>query len=61
MILDDGGDATMLMHLGMRAEKDPSVLADPGSEEERIVFAAIRAKLAEDATGTAARAPASSA
>ncbi len=50
MILDDGGDATMLMHLGMRAEKDPSVLADPGSEEERIVFAAIRAKLAEDAT-----------
>ncbi|QKD42817.1 adenosylhomocysteinase [Alicycliphilus denitrificans] len=50
MILDDGGDATMLMHLGMRAEKDPSVLANPGSEEEKIVFAAIRAKLAEDAT-----------
>src|SRR5574337_2217152 len=50
MILDDGGDATMLMHLGMRAEKDLSVLANPGSEEERIVFAAIRAKLAEDAT-----------
>ena len=50
MILDDGGDATMLMHLGKRAEKDLSVLATPGSEEEKIVFAAIRAKLAEDAT-----------
>jgi len=50
MILDDGGDATMLMHLGMRAEKDLSVLANPGSEEEKIVFAAIRAKLAVDAT-----------
>ena len=50
MILDGGGDATMLMHLGKRAEKDLSVLANPGSEEEKIVFAAIRAKLAEDAT-----------
>ena len=50
MILDDGGDATMLMHLGQRAEKDLSVLASPGSEEEKIVFAAIRAKLAQDAT-----------
>ena len=50
MILDDGGDATMLMHLGMRAEKDISVLANPGSEEEKIVFAAIRAKLAQDPT-----------
>jgi len=50
MILDDGGDATMLMHLGQRAEKDLSVLAHPGSEEEKIVFAAIRAKLAQDAT-----------
>ena len=50
MILDDGGDSTMLMHLGKRAEKDLSVLANPGSEEEKIVFAAIRAKLAEDAT-----------
>ena len=48
MILDDGGDATMLMHLGKRAEKDLSVLANPGSEEERIVFAAIKAKLAVD-------------
>ncbi len=50
MILDDGGDATMLMHLGMRAEKDISVLDHPSSEEEKIVFAAIRAKLAQDAT-----------
>ena len=50
MILDDGGDATLLMHLGQRAEKDLSVLANPGSEEERELFAAIRAKLAVDAT-----------
>ncbi|QNP49925.1 adenosylhomocysteinase [Diaphorobacter aerolatus] len=50
MILDDGGDATMLMHLGKKAEKDQSVLANPTSEEERIVFAAIKAKLAQDAT-----------
>ncbi|MGC4008415.1 MAG: adenosylhomocysteinase [Pseudomonas sp.] len=49
MILDDGGDATLLMHLGQRAEKDQSVLASPGSEEERVLFAAIKAKLAEDA------------
>src|SRR3989338_8169911 len=50
MILDDGGDATMLMHLGKAAEKDQSVLANPGSEEERILFAAIKAKLAVDPT-----------
>ena len=50
MILDDGGDATLLMHLGKKAETDPSVLANPGSEEERILFAAIKAKLAEDGT-----------
>ncbi len=50
MILDDGGDATLLMHLGKRAEKDLSVLSSPGSEEEEILFAAIRAKLAVDAT-----------
>ncbi len=50
MILDDGGDATLLMHLGQRAEKDASVLANPGSEEERILFAAIKAKLAQDAS-----------
>ncbi len=50
MILDDGGDATLLMHLGKQAEKNPGVLANPGSEEERILFAAIKAKLAQDAT-----------
>jgi adenosylhomocysteinase len=50
MILDDGGDATLLMHLGKKAEKDLSVLAHPGSEEEEILFAAIKAKLAVDGT-----------
>ena len=50
MILDDGGDATMLMHLGKRAEKDLSVLDKPTSAEEKLLFAAIRAKLAVDAT-----------
>ncbi len=50
MILDDGGDATLLMHLGQRAEKDASVLSNPGSEEERVLFASIRAKLAQDPT-----------
>ena len=50
MILDDGGDATLLMHLGQQAEKDPAVLAHPKSEEERVLFAAIKAKLAEDAS-----------
>ncbi|MFO6418638.1 adenosylhomocysteinase [Hylemonella sp. W303a] len=50
MILDDGGDATLLMHLGQKAEKDPSVIANPGSEEERELFAAIKAKLALDPT-----------
>ena len=50
MILDDGGDATLLMHLGQRAEKDLSVVANPTSEEERELFASIKAKLAEDAT-----------
>ena len=50
MILDDGGDATLLMHLGKKAEKDASVIANPGSEEERELFASIRAKLAVDPT-----------
>ncbi|MBQ0936600.1 adenosylhomocysteinase [Ideonella paludis] len=50
MILDDGGDATLLMHLGQRAEKDLSVIANPKSEEERELFAAIKAKLAVDGT-----------
>jgi adenosylhomocysteinase len=46
MILDDGGDATLLVHLGMRAEKDASVIAKPTSEEETSLFGAIRKKLA---------------
>ncbi|NEN74826.1 adenosylhomocysteinase [Pelistega sp. NLN82] len=50
MILDDGGDATTLLHLGAKAEKDISVLDNPQSEEERVLFAAIKAKLAQDAT-----------
>ncbi|MGB8182677.1 MAG: adenosylhomocysteinase [Stellaceae bacterium] len=45
MILDDGGDATLLVHLGMQAEKDDKVLAKPGSEEEEVLFAAIRTRL----------------
>ncbi|MFW8564908.1 adenosylhomocysteinase [Orrella sp. 11846] len=48
MILDDGGDATLLLHLGAKAEKDLSVLDNPGSEEETYLFAAIRAQLAKD-------------
>ena len=47
MILDDGGDATLLMHLGCDAEKDPSVVANPTCEEEQYLFAAIRKRLAE--------------
>ena len=48
MILDDGGDATLLLHLGSSAARDPSVLANPKSEEEVALFAAIRAQLARD-------------
>jgi adenosylhomocysteinase len=46
MILDDGGDATMLVLIGARAETDPSVLSKPGSEEEEILFATIKKRLA---------------
>jgi adenosylhomocysteinase len=46
MILDDGGDATLLLHLGTKAESDASVLNHPGSEEETLLFAAIRKRLA---------------
>jgi adenosylhomocysteinase len=49
MILDDGGDATLLVHLGARAEKDASILDHPANEEETALYAAIRRKLAEDA------------
>ena len=48
MILDDGGDATLLLHLGTKAESDPSVIAKPGSEEEECLFASIKAQLAKD-------------
>ncbi|WP_454734621.1 adenosylhomocysteinase [Cupriavidus necator] len=48
MILDDGGDATLLLHLGARAEKDESVIAKATSEEETYLFAAIKEKLAKD-------------
>ena len=48
MILDDGGDATLLVHLGTTAETDPSCIKHPTSEEETALFAAIRARLAKD-------------
>ena len=50
MILDDGGDATLLIHLGMRAEKDISVLDTPTCEEEEVLFASIKKKLETDKT-----------
>ena len=50
MILDDGGDATLLLHLGTRAEKDLSVISKPTSEEEICLFDAIKAKLKVDPT-----------
>jgi len=50
MILDDGGDATLLLHLGARAEKDLGLLSNPGSEEEICLFNAIKAKLKTDPT-----------
>ncbi|KAA3631372.1 MAG: adenosylhomocysteinase [Proteobacteria bacterium] len=46
MILDDGGDATLLVTLGARAEKDPSLLDNPGSEEETVLFRQIRERIA---------------
>ena len=57
MILDDGGDATLLLHLGARAEKDASVIAKPGSEEETCLFNSIKAKLAKDPTWYSTRLP----
>jgi adenosylhomocysteinase len=45
MILDDGGDATLLMHLGIKAEKDPAAISHPASEEEKFLFAAIKKRL----------------
>jgi adenosylhomocysteinase len=55
MILDDGGDATLLLHLGLKAGSDASVIAEPGSEEEEALFAAI-AKRLEESPGWYARA-----
>jgi adenosylhomocysteinase len=48
MILDDGGDATLLVHLGAQAEKDRSLISHPGNEEELALFAAITRRLASD-------------
>ncbi|HET7717502.1 MAG TPA: adenosylhomocysteinase [Bauldia sp.] len=45
MILDDGGDATLLLHLGMQAEQNPSVIAHPTNEEEEVLFATIKKRL----------------
>ncbi|WP_430231097.1 adenosylhomocysteinase [Nitrosomonas communis] len=45
MILDDGGDATLLLTLGSKAEKEPSVIANPTNEEERALFAAIKSRI----------------
>ncbi len=45
MILDDGGDATLLVHLGTQAEKDPSCIRHPANEEETALFAAISKRL----------------
>ncbi|MFO7953416.1 adenosylhomocysteinase [Thioalkalivibrio sp.] len=50
MILDDGGDATLLLHLGAKAEKDQSVIAKPENEEEEALFAKIKERLAEQPT-----------
>jgi adenosylhomocysteinase len=47
MILDDGGDATLLVHLGMQAETNAAVLNHPGNEEEEVLFAAIKKRLKE--------------
>ncbi len=48
MILDDGGDATLLLHLGARAARDASLVAHPTSEEEKFLFASIRRRLEQD-------------
>ncbi len=48
MILDDGGDATLLLHLGAKAEKDASLIGKPTNEEEEVLFATIKAKLKTD-------------
>jgi adenosylhomocysteinase len=57
MILDDGGDATLLLHLGAVAEENVSVISHPANEEETALFAAIKAKLAKDPHWYSARLP----
>ncbi|MFZ4876246.1 adenosylhomocysteinase [Janthinobacterium sp. Mn2066] len=57
MILDDGGDATLLLHLGVRAETDLSVLANPSSEEEICLFNSIKKHLLVDPTWYSKRLP----
>ncbi|HEX4996489.1 MAG TPA: adenosylhomocysteinase [Methylomirabilota bacterium] len=57
MILDDGGDATLLLHLGAAAEKNASVIAHPANEEETALFAAIKAKLGKDPNWYSTRLP----
>jgi adenosylhomocysteinase len=56
MILDDGGDATLLLHLGAKAEKDASAIAKATNEEETALFASIKAKLAKDPSWYSTRA-----
>src|SRR5574342_1299717 len=55
MILDDGGDATLLLHLGAVAERDAKAVASPTNEEETALYAAIRARLAKEPTWYSAR------
>jgi adenosylhomocysteinase len=55
MILDDGGDATLLLHLGVRAQSDADVIAKPSSDEEAALFASIRARLKADPKWYSAR------
>ncbi|HET9925614.1 MAG TPA: adenosylhomocysteinase, partial [Methylomirabilota bacterium] len=55
MILDDGGDATLLLHLGAVAERDRASISHPTNEEETALFTAIKAKLAKDPTWYSAR------
>ncbi|HET9854835.1 MAG TPA: adenosylhomocysteinase [Methylomirabilota bacterium] len=57
MILDDGGDATLLLHLGAVAEENTSVISHPANEEETALFAAIKAKLAKDSHWYSTRLP----
>jgi adenosylhomocysteinase len=48
MILDDGGDATLLIHLGIQARDNPSLIAKPTNEEEEVLFASIKQRLKQD-------------